>query len=252
MPASFCGVYGIRTTHGRIDLGETMALAPSFDTVGWFARNSATLAAVGGAYGIDMGAEIIKPRLLVARDLMSRAGEEAVVSLSASIDRLRDRYGAAAEIDICPDDLSNWFEVFRICQAAEVWQVYGNWVTEVQPSFGPGIKDRFDMAAAITPDEHAAAKAQRIEISKMIVDLIGDDGIILAPSSPGAAPLRAEPQSTLNAFRTAALEMLCPAGLAGLPQVSLPFGSDRGPPLGLSMIGGRDTDGQLLAISAQT
>jgi amidase len=182
---------------------------------------------------------------------MSRTTEEGAASLSASIDRLQDRYCAATEIDICPGKLSHWFEVFRICQAAEVWQVHGKWITQVQPSFGPGVKERFDMAAAITPEEHAAAKAQRTEITKVIVDVIGDDGIILAPSSPGAAPLRAEPEPSLNAFRMAALEILCPAGLAGLPQVSLPFGSDKSAPLGLALIGNHNTDGHLLAISAQ-
>jgi amidase len=250
MPASFCGVYGVRTTHGRIDLADTMALAPSFDAVGWFAGNAATLAAAGDAYGIDTSTKVTQPRLLYARDLMSRTTEDGLVSFSATLDCLQEHYGTATEIDICPDELSDWLEVFRVCQAAEIWEVHGEWVTNVQPSYGLGVKNRFDMAAAISEDEHSKAKAQRLEIAKIIVDLIGDDGVILAPSSPGAAPLRSEPEAGLNAFRMAALEMLCPAGLAGLPQVSLPVGADKGAPLGLSLIGGRGMDGSLLAIAA--
>src|SRR5690606_31272858 len=46
-PASFCGLLGLRTTHGRIPLDCTMALAPSFDTFGWFAKDAATYAKVG-------------------------------------------------------------------------------------------------------------------------------------------------------------------------------------------------------------
>lgn len=106
MPASFCGVYGIRTTHGRIDLAGTMALAPSFDTVGWFARDATTLAAVGIAYGIDSSSEPTRPRLLRARDLMSRTTQVGAASFSAAMDRLQDRYGAATDIDICPGELS--------------------------------------------------------------------------------------------------------------------------------------------------
>src|ERR671910_277081 len=41
-PASFCGLIGLRTTHGRIPLDGTMPLAPSLDTFGWFARDIAT------------------------------------------------------------------------------------------------------------------------------------------------------------------------------------------------------------------
>lgn len=251
MPASFCGVYGIRTTHGRIDLAHTMALAPSFDAVGWFARDAEMLAAVGEAYGIDGTTETVEPRLLIARDLMSRTTDAGSASFSSAIDRLQNVYGSATEIDICPGDLSDWFEAFRICQAAEVWQVHGEWVIKAQPSFGPGIKQRFDLAAAITADEHTAAKAQRHEIANVVTNAIGSDGILLAPSSPGTTPLRAEPEASLNAFRMAALEILCPAGLAGLPQVSLPVGTDKGAPLGLSLIGGRGTDDKLLAMASE-
>src|SRR5690606_2629496 len=38
-PASFCGLIGLRTTHGRIPLEGIMPLAPSLDTIGWFARD---------------------------------------------------------------------------------------------------------------------------------------------------------------------------------------------------------------------
>jgi len=45
-PASYCGVYGIRPTHGAVSLAGACPLAPSFDTAGWFARDAARLARV--------------------------------------------------------------------------------------------------------------------------------------------------------------------------------------------------------------
>jgi len=48
--------------------------------------------------------------------------------------------------------LTDWFEIFRICQPYEIWQCHGEWVTEKNPSFGPGIKERFAMAAGITKE----------------------------------------------------------------------------------------------------
>ena len=50
VPASFCGIFGIRTTHGRISTAGVMAMAPSFDTVGWLAASAETLARVGETY----------------------------------------------------------------------------------------------------------------------------------------------------------------------------------------------------------
>src|SRR3989442_3232505 len=46
VPASFCGLYGIRPTHSRLDLNRMMAQAPSSDTTGWFARDAKTFARV--------------------------------------------------------------------------------------------------------------------------------------------------------------------------------------------------------------
>ena len=49
LPASYCGIYGIRTTHGLVPVDGVVDLAASFDTVGWFARDAANDARVGGA-----------------------------------------------------------------------------------------------------------------------------------------------------------------------------------------------------------
>ena len=50
VPASFCGLYGLRTTYGRLSVAGIMAMAPSFDTVGWLARDATTLKRVGAIY----------------------------------------------------------------------------------------------------------------------------------------------------------------------------------------------------------
>ncbi len=51
-PASFCGIYGMRPSHGRISTAGVFRLAPRFDTVGWFARDGRLLELRGpGAVG---------------------------------------------------------------------------------------------------------------------------------------------------------------------------------------------------------
>ena len=46
-PAAMCGLIGLRTSFGRIDIGGTMPLSPGFDTVGWFARSAEVYERVG-------------------------------------------------------------------------------------------------------------------------------------------------------------------------------------------------------------
>lgn len=249
MPASFCGVYGIRTTHGLIDLRNVMPLASSFDTVGWFARDAETFAKVGAAYGMDAKVDADPVRLIVAEDAMQRTSQEGAQSFAPAIRRLEEMFGVAETIHIASTDLSDWLEVFKVCQAAEVWQAHGEWVTKTQPRFGPGVKERFEMAASITKGMLQEARGKRVEIAARMTDLIGEDGMIITPSSPGAAPLRSADGASLDKFRMAALELLCPAGLAGLPQISLPVGTDDGAPLGLSLIAGKKQDWKLLSVA---
>ena len=47
VPSSFCGLYGLRPTHGRIPLDGILIQAPSYDTIGWFARDIALFARIG-------------------------------------------------------------------------------------------------------------------------------------------------------------------------------------------------------------
>ena len=49
VPASFCGLYGIRPTHGRLPLTGMLPQAPTSDTTGWFARDAETFAKVSAA-----------------------------------------------------------------------------------------------------------------------------------------------------------------------------------------------------------
>jgi amidase len=250
LPASFCGLFGIRTTHGAIALDRTMPLAPSYDTAGWFAQDAATFERAGRAYGLVHDDATPQPRLLIADDLMERTTPDGRDTFTATLKALQDRYGTAQTVRLCPTQLVDWREVFRITQAAEIWQVHGAWVRAANPSFGPGVKQRFEMAAAITAEEAAAAKAKRTEIAARLTDMLGDDGVIIAPTSPGAAPLKSADDSSLDSYRMAALELLCPAGIAGAPQVNLPVGEDEGAPLGLSLIGPRGGDGLLLRMTA--
>jgi len=249
MPASFSGVFGIRTTHGRVDLSGTMALAPSFDTVGWFTRDADIFAHVGAAFDMQMPIGSIKARLMIADDAMALTVPEFPDVMGSVMAALQDRLGPVHRVQLAAGGLADWSETFRICQGGEVWQEHGAWVTKTQPKFGPGVKERFQMAAAITPGMFRSAQIKRTEISARLVNMLGDDGIMVLPSSPGPAPFRNATKGALDTFRGAALKMLCPAGLAGLPQVSIPVGTIDGGPVGLSLIAAPGRDGDLLDLA---
>jgi amidase len=82
--------------------------------------------------------------------------------------------------------------------------------------------------------------------------MLRDTGILLLPSAPEIAPWLGLQGAEAQSFRDRTLSLTCIAGLARLPQVSLPAETRvNGCPVGLSLIGPRGSDRALLALAAQ-
>jgi amidase len=247
MPASFCGVWGIRTTFGLISISGAMPFTQSFDTVGWFARDGGLMEAVARAYGCPVG--IDPTRLLLPVDLWARAEPSCVDAVAPALAKLEALLGPATPVILAPDGLETWRETFRICQAAEIWHCLGDWVTAHSPDFGPGIEERFKFAATIDGDSFAAARKAHNRVREHMAELVTPDTVLILPTSPGPAPFLTAGAAALDDFRRRAFEMLCPAGLAGLPQLSVPAGLVDDGPVGVSLMGAPGQDLSLIRLA---
>jgi amidase len=245
IPASYCGILGMRPTWGRIPIDDAVPFGPSFDVAGWFARDAALLEKVGRVLlGDDR--EAPKPtRLLIARDAFALLDPAVAAALRPPVAALEALLGTGQEIEVSPQGLATWFETFRIIQAAEVWASVGAWVTATNPRLGPGVKERIEWAATVTP-------ALRAEITARLDALIGPGDILCLPTSPRPAPPLGTPVDKIEVeYRNQAMCLLCISGLAGLPQLSLPMASIDDLPLGLSIIGRRGSDTMLLSLATR-
>lgn len=242
IPATYCGLYGIRTTFGAIALDRCMALAPSFDTCGWFARDAAMFARVGAVL-LDQHVQPARPKRLVMDPALSAMCDPATGEvLARAVDAL-DMPVEHVDIGFDPELFK---EAFRILQAREIWDVHGAWITEVEPTFGPGVVDRFTMASGITDAEVATMQPVRDRIRSSLVSLLNDGTVLVLPTAPGPAPVVNWDAALLDAFRYRVIALTCLSGHAGLPQVSVPAGMVDGAPVGLSLMGGQGTDAALL------
>eukprot|EP00197_Chlamydomonas_leiostraca_P010467 CAMPEP_0202864410 /NCGR_PEP_ID=MMETSP1391-20130828/4662_1 /ASSEMBLY_ACC=CAM_ASM_000867 /TAXON_ID=1034604 /ORGANISM="Chlamydomonas leiostraca, Strain SAG 11-49" /LENGTH=452 /DNA_ID=CAMNT_0049544145 /DNA_START=218 /DNA_END=1576 /DNA_ORIENTATION=+ len=279
VPASYCGVWGVRPTHGRVPLEGARPLAPSFDTVGWFARTPDLLRGGGTVLLDPPGPSTAHPhkltKWLVAVDAFELAQPETAAALRQFLEARRGRLeghlmgassgaGAAAGTEVVVlgethiamgntalsaaglGALTSWLDVFRVCQAGEIWREHGAWVTAHAPNFGPGIRERFDMASRITPQEWEAAASKRALITREVRALLGSNTVLVVPSAPGPAPLVATPPATLDAWRTSLISLTCVAGLSGSPQISVPGATVGGLPVGLGLIGPPGSDEALM------
>ncbi len=248
-PASFCGIYGIRPTHGRISLDGACPLAPIFDTVGWFAREAALLAQIGD---VLLGGTPARPgRLLLATDAFDLSLPGAADALAPAVARVTALLGDAEPVNVSNDGLPAWFDVFRVLQYADIWTTHRAWVTRERPTFGPQVGPRFEAVAQVQPHEVAVMRERRTEITARLDGLLAENAVLLLPTVPDIAPLLKLPPAETVAFRERALALLCIAGLGGLPQVTLPFGTLNGCPIGVSLIAARGNDEMLLDIAVR-
>src|SRR5436190_3763314 len=89
IPASFCGLFGIRPTHGRLPLAGMVGQAPSFDTIGWFAREPHLLGRIGEILlGADLKSANRPRHVIVATDAFAIADPATASALFPTADRI--------------------------------------------------------------------------------------------------------------------------------------------------------------------
>lgn len=242
-PASHCGLFGIRPSHGRVSLELCHDLAPSFDTCGYFARDGATFVRVGQVIlGEDPQPLPEHPRPLLAMDAFALLAQPVQEALHPALHRIEAALGAPEPVAAAEEGFATLYWAMRYIQGREAWQVNGPMIERYQPPLGPGVVERFAFARAITDDQVAESQRVRAAFRTRFAALLGRDRVLILPSMPDVAPLLSESDEALNDYRNNALNLLCLSGLSGLPQVSIPLASRLGAPLGLSLIGPAGSD----------
>jgi amidase len=249
IPSSFCGLYGIRPTHGRIAEDGVVPLALSFDTIGCFARDAATLKRVADVLLPADPARQPPQRLLIATDIFARADPAVRDALHAPVAKLGKLIGAAAEQRVCPTDIGEWIEAFRILQSWEAWQADGPWIERTSPRFGPDVTRRFAFAKTITAAQRDAKQPVRDAQRARLAELLSHGGVLCLPTAPFPAPKRTILYAEIDALRDRILAGTCIAGLSGFPQLNLPVATVEGGPVGLSILGAAGTDRMLLDLA---
>jgi len=248
IPASYCGLFGIRPSFGAVSLAGARGLAPSLDTAGWFARGAALLAGVGEVLLPGGPSELGGP-LLRIEDAWMNAQPDVAEALRPKLERLEQLRGRAIGVRLVPEGIDSVFDHIRAVQAEEAWATLGEWVATVRPQFGPGVGERFAAARAIDPADAARGRAFRRVLQARVLPLLAGGAMMVYPTSPCAAPLLSATIKEQEAVRQATIGVTAIAGLCGLPEVTLPAGRVHGAPVGLSLVAGPGRDRALLTFA---
>ncbi|CAL78142.1 putative amidase [Bradyrhizobium sp. ORS 278] len=249
-PASFCGIYGLRPTHGRISVAGLMTQAPSFDTVGYFTRDALTFGRVGSVLLAEPIADGLQPDIVIASDCFALADEPVRAALQPVVARLRS-VAPATEAALADGELLAWGRHQRVLQKSEFHATFRDWIDRVNPRFSSEVAGAFADDGRIAPQDLATAEVFRAAASKRLDDVLDGRRMLCLPTTP-ILPIARD--AGLSEMRTAVhriVDLTCIAGLTGLPQVNLPVATSGAVPVGLSLIGWRGGDASLLA-AAQT
>ena len=251
IPASFCGIYGIRPTHGRLSLEGVVGQAPSYDTVGWFARDADQLARIGEVLlGLDLR-QAQRPRhVIVATDAFAIAEPATAAALSPPVERITTAVGSSEHRPASATvPLADWFSHQRAIQGREAWATFGEWIDRYNPRFAFDIADNFTRGRE-TPDAvFAAAREFRAARRAELMAMLDQETILLLPTAPFPAPVRGQPRSAMWGQRTAISTLTTLSGTLGAPQVSAPLALVDGLPVGLSILARPGGDDMLLAFT---
>jgi amidase len=252
VPASFCGLHGLRPTHGRIDVTGVTAMAPSFDTVGFLTREAALFRKVGHVLLQGDKVEVPVERVLLAEDIVAHSEASADKALWQALDKLAGALPKLEHIDIAGEEIDAWRKAFITIQGFEIQSTLLPFIRSHNADLGPGIKERFELALGITFQEAEVARAVRSRVAERLRNLVTPGTLIVLPTTPTLPPERNIPDGASFAeFRTLTTQSTCLASHGGLPQISVPAAEAAGCPVGLSFIGWQGADEMLLDLAVK-
>jgi aspartyl-tRNA(Asn)/glutamyl-tRNA(Gln) amidotransferase subunit A len=231
IPAAYCGVYGLKPTHGAVSEDGLLYLDPALDTIGPLARDLAMIErawdviGTGGAVGDfrrivvldDLAGVTCEPAVLAAyvAALLSIGLPQSVLKLPAQPTEIR-LAALAGSVRYLIRELGE----HRAEASEELRFILG--ALEQQPA-NPGMLDLIRAA---------------------MVQALGDDGVLLMPTAPQAAFPHGGRAPASQADFTAL------ANIAGLPAIALPAGwSGDGLPVSVQLVGPAGSERRLIALA---
>ncbi|WP_306260092.1 amidase family protein [Pararhizobium sp. IMCC21322] len=246
VPASFCGIWGMRPTLHRISEAGILPFMPSVSTVGAFAN---TIDVLGKVMRVLLRSRP-KPfgginNIFLLEDAFSVADPAVRAAIENSICNLSCAHGVTVSKVSANDIFGSDYDLIaaneralRILQTAEFASTVGSWIDTVEADVSPGFalayqnvqhQDRSTVNEALDLCEYLFAR---------ILDFMGPDDLICTPTTPSPAPLKASMTSAVqfqNFYdRTMALTSF--AGVGRAPEISIPAASVDGLPVGVSLI----------------
>lgn len=255
LPASLCGIYGMRPTHGRIPLEGVIPLSPSLDTVGWLACSADLMGRVAAVL-LDPAtrADRRPTRLLMAEDAFALARPEVGAALEPTVRRLARLFGGIERGCLGAAGQRHALGLLLLrsqsVQVREAWQCFGAWIDRVRPRSRILNRQELIFGAESTPEQLGDARRSWAEARAWLRAKVPPGTLLCLPTTCDVAPRR-DAGEVSQSFTIPSLALLAPAVVGGLPQLSIPGATVDGLPVGISIVGAPGADEELLRVASE-
>src|SRR5438034_7061107 len=260
IPASNCGIWGFRPSHGFISLAGVNPLAPSFDTVGILAQSADVLARVGLVLLACAPVPASSPcKVHLIHEGFALADADVQQAMLEPVRRLRDFFGERVQElslrDLAADksarSFATWSDTFCVIQWAEIKSCLGAWIADAKPDLGPDVAASFERANQLDRRRVAEALERREQYFRSLHDFLGPHDLLCIPTTPALSPRKGDSparSSRVNRYYPRTSAMTSSGCIGRLPQVSLPVAHAGGVPVGLSLLARHGQDTWLLEV----
>ncbi|PON55921.1 Amidase [Parasponia andersonii] len=282
IPASFCGIFGFRPSHGAVSATGVLPNSQSLDTVGLFSRDPSVLHRVGH---VLLRLNSVEPkrarRLIFADDLfqLSKIPTQRTVQVVSRVIEKLSGYHEPKHVNFGKYIASNVPSLKGFCEVSTNLQngiltlkalsfamvslqsnfcYYANliryefksnheeWIKSVKPKLGPDVSDRVYAAIKTTYENVKALYKVRTEMRASLQSLLKDDGILVVPTVADP-PLKLHMKKWLSSeFPDRALALTSIASMSGCCQVTVPVGKHNDCPISVSFLSFHGADKFLL------
>ena len=260
IPSAYQGLWGLRTTRGRISREGVHPLSGSFDTVGWMTRDVQTMDAVTHAMLPDRDSAALYGEVAVCVLPRQMVDADVAEAFARSCERMRSTMTANGlarthtwdELTLDADMFDGFLDIFSVVRGYEAWQSNGGWVSGHFDAIAPDIAQRFRNDALIGETAYRRG-LERLEQSRAMVRSLVSDRVLLIPTAATVAPTITEQDDPDTAARTRkqTMRLTSLAGIGGLPALNMPIATAQGLPCGVCLIGPAGSDKALVAFGKE-
>jgi amidase len=191
-----------------------------------------------------------EPTLALSEELFSLLAAPVRQALQPALDRIAASAGVVSRLTGALPDLAETYWTFRHIQGYEAWRAHGENINRYGFALGPDVAERFAWAATVTDEQYRHACAARNSLRDAWHAVLGQQVLVL-PTLPDIAPLVTAGEDEIEQTRRLSQQLLAIAGICGTPQATLPLARKDGAPLGISLLGPRNSDASLVKLAVR-